>query len=86
MKFNEDARVKIPAILHLMKLGYGFFSLKDAEWDTETNIFRDIFYDSISRINQGNTDLDLHGLYNQISLDLENEDLGQAFFERLTGR
>lgn len=84
--FNEDARVKIPAILHLMRLGYNFISLKDSQWDTETNIFRDIFNESISRINQGNADLDLNGLYNQISLELENEDLGQAFFERLTSR
>jgi type I restriction enzyme R subunit len=29
MKFNEDSRVKIPTILHLMRLGYGYLSLKD---------------------------------------------------------
>lgn len=86
MKFNEDARVKIPAILHLIRLGYQYISLKDSQWDTETNIFRDLFNQSISRINQGNAELDLNGLYNQISLELENEDLGQAFFERLTSR
>lgn len=84
--FNEDARVKIPAILHLMRLGYSFISLKDSNWDPETNIFLDIFNESISRINQGNSELDLNALYNQVSLDLENEDLGQAFFERLTSR
>ena len=27
-KFNEDSRVKIPAILHLMRLGYKYLSLK----------------------------------------------------------
>lgn len=86
MKFNEDARVKIPAILHLIKLGYQYISLKDSQWDTETNIFRDLFNQSISRINQGNAELDLNALYNQVSLELENEDLGQAFFERLTSR
>ncbi|MEC7753229.1 type I restriction endonuclease [Roseivirga sp. UBA1976] len=86
MKFNEDTRVKIPAILHLMRLGYQYISLKDSLWDTETNIFRDIFNESITKINKGNAELDLNGLYNQISLELENEDLGQAFFERLTSR
>ncbi|MBO6494818.1 MAG: type I restriction endonuclease subunit R [Roseivirga sp.] len=86
MTFNEDARVKIPAILHLIRLGYQYISLKDSQWDTETNIFRDIFNESISRINQGNAELDLNALYNQVSLELENEDLGQAFFERLTSR
>ncbi|GHV41110.1 hypothetical protein AGMMS49546_16310 [Spirochaetia bacterium] len=28
--FNEDTRVKIPAILTLTRLGYGYLSLKDA--------------------------------------------------------
>jgi hypothetical protein len=39
MKFNEDARVKIPSILHLMQLGYTYLSLKDTHWDPSTNIF-----------------------------------------------
>jgi hypothetical protein len=39
MKFNEDARVKIPSILHLMQLGYTYLSLKDTYWDPSTNIF-----------------------------------------------
>lgn len=33
MKFNEDSRVKIPAILHLTRLGYSYLSLKELEWD-----------------------------------------------------
>jgi len=32
MKFNEDTRVKIPTILHLMRLGYSYLSLKDQRW------------------------------------------------------
>ncbi len=86
MKFNEDTRVKIPAILHLMRLGYQYLSLKDASCDSSTNIFRDIFNDSIKRINGHNAELDIEGLFNLISLDLENEDLGQAFYERLINR
>lgn len=43
MKFSEDTRVKIPTILHLMKLGYSYLSLKDQNWDLETNIFPEIF-------------------------------------------
>ena len=31
MKFNEDSRVKIPAILHLMRLGYEYVSLKKTQ-------------------------------------------------------
>jgi type I restriction enzyme R subunit len=43
MAFNEDTRVKIPAILHLVKLGYKYISLKENKWDIETNIFPEIF-------------------------------------------
>lgn len=43
MKFNEDTRVKIPTILHLMRLGYKYLSLKGQSWDLDTNIFPDIF-------------------------------------------
>lgn len=52
MKFNEDSRVKIPTILHLIKLGYDYLSLKNAAWDTNTNIFTDIFLKSILNINK----------------------------------
>ena len=51
MKFNEDSRVKIPTILHLIRLGYTYLSLKDTTWDTNTNIFTDIFLESVSKIN-----------------------------------
>jgi type I restriction enzyme R subunit len=32
MAFNEDSRVKIPALLHLTRLGYSYLPLKEAEW------------------------------------------------------
>ena len=41
-KHNEDSRVKIPAILHIMTLGYSFLSLKSQRWDESTNIFTDL--------------------------------------------
>ena len=47
MAFNEDTRVKIPAIITLTRLGYKYLSLKNAKWDNETNIFTDIFSQSI---------------------------------------
>jgi len=50
MKFNEDSRVKIPAILHLTRLGYAYLSLKDNKWDESTNIFTDVFRESIGMI------------------------------------
>lgn len=38
MKFTEDTRVKIPVLLHLIRLGYSYLSLKTQTWDKETNI------------------------------------------------
>lgn len=58
MTFNEDSRVKIPTILHLIRLGYDYLSLKDpsAIRDESTNIFTAIFHESIKRINPTLTD------------------------------
>jgi len=84
MKFNEDSRVKIPTILHLVRLGYEYLSLKNAKWDINTNIFTDIFLESILNINKVLEPEDAKRLLDEISLKLDNEDLGKAFFERLT--
>jgi type I restriction enzyme R subunit len=83
MAFNENTRVKIPAILHLCRLGYKYISLKDAKWDIETNIFVDIFKESIKRINIDIDDEDIKRLYDKISLSLDNEDLGKQFYEMM---
>ncbi len=86
MKFNEDSRVKIPAIIHLTRLGYDYISLKNNNWDPSTNIFTDIFKSSIGRINPELSNLDLDRLIDKISLTLENEDLGKAFYDMLTSK
>jgi len=84
MKFNEDSRVKIPSILHLTRLGYTYISLKNATWNEDTNIFTDIFLKSITEINAGLTKDDANRLLDDVTLMLDNEDLGKAFYERLT--
>ena len=86
MKFNEDSRVKIPAILHLVRLGYDYLSLKDASWDESTNILPDIFKDSVGRINPELSESEISRYLDEISLTLENEDLGKAFYEKLIAR
>lgn len=83
MTHNEDTRVKIPAILHLSRLGYEYVSLKTAKWDAKTNIFPEIFYASLNKINDGVEQEDLERLYDKIALTLDNEDLGKAFYEML---
>lgn len=82
-KFNEDSRIKIPAILHLIRLGYEYISLKNANWDQENNIFTEIFKNSVSSINVGIKKKDTERLLEDVKLSLENEDLGQAFHQLL---
>jgi len=83
MAFNEDTRVKIPAILHLCRLGYKYVSLSKAKWDFNTNIFTDIFEESIQRINPDLEQGDVKRLLEDVSLVLDNEDLGEAFYNML---
>ena len=83
MAFNEDSRVKIPTILHLMRLGYNYLSLSNQIWDESTNIFTAIFKSAIQRLNPELTSLDIERIYNELALTLENEDLGKAFYEKL---
>lgn len=86
MKFTEDTRVKIPCILHLIKLGYQYLSLKNSRWDEENNIFPDLFHAAITKINPGIDGDDIERLLANVKLLLDNEDLGKAFYERLTER
>ncbi|WP_412470257.1 MULTISPECIES: type I restriction endonuclease subunit R [unclassified Halobacteriovorax] len=86
MKFNEDSRVKIPTLLHLIRLGYDYISLSKSKWDEDTNIFTDIFYNKIKELNPELSDEDVSRLYSELSLSLENEDLGKVFYEKLTSK
>jgi len=82
MAFNENTRVKIPAILHLTQLGYEYVSLKTANPDPDTNIFTDIFENSIRYINP-DIDIEPSSLLTEIKGLLDYEDLGRAFYKRL---
>lgn len=86
MVFSEDSRVKIPCILHLVRLGYRYLSLKDAVWDEETNIFPALFNEAITRINPEISEEEASRLLADVTLLLDNEDLGKAFYDRITGR
>ena len=56
--FSENSRVKIPAIVHMTRLGYDYLSLRDpninSQIDRDTNIFQKIFIDSLVKINSTN--------------------------------
>ena len=81
----EDSRVKIPALIHFTRLGYTYISLKDKahkrEYDGDTNIFFELFRDSLNRINKTNlSDMDTKKIIEEIKIKLDNDDLGKSFF------
>jgi type I restriction enzyme R subunit len=84
MTFNENTRVKLPAILHLYRLGYDYISLSNAKRDESTNIFTDIFKESLLRINPEIDENEIKRTLENIYLVLENEDLGKEFYNMLT--
>ena len=93
--FSENSRVKIPAIIQLTRLGYDYLSLRDpsvhSQIDPDTNIFRDVFTNSLVKINSTNTpphNVDLvsqiQRLYDDLkSTELDSEDLGESFYDAL---
>ena len=84
MKFNEDSRVKIPAILHLTRLGYTYLSLKGLSWDESSNIVPSLFRKSVSALNPSAAPVDIENALGQLNLLLDNEDLGKQFYEKIT--
>ena len=86
MKHNENSRVKIPALVHLTRLGYEYLSLKEYDGDIheDTNIFRSLFCASIERINGKKlSDHDVDTLLTELTVKLSNDDLGRAFYNIL---
>jgi len=83
MTFNEDSRVKIPAVLHLMRLGFSYLSLKDAVRNDDTNIFTNVFRKSVASINDNLEGHEIDRLMQDINISLDNDDLGRAFHKLL---
>ena len=80
--FNENSRVKIPAIVHLTRLNYKYVSLKAAEQkiDEETNIYKESFRIALNRINGINlTDKDADSIISDLKNLLDAADLGRNF-------
>ena len=86
VEFSENTRVKIPALVHATRLGYKYLSLKDYknEIDEETNIFKNVFKESINKINNLElSDDNITKLINELSFSLANDDLGRQFYKYL---
>jgi type I restriction enzyme R subunit len=92
MAFNENTRVQIPALIHLTRLGYKYFSLKDDSFsfDKDTNIIKSIFKEQFFRLNEldEKSDKDIaifEREFKNIQIELGEDNLGRNFYKRLVG-
>ena len=86
MIHNENSRVKIPALVHLTRLGYRDIKQKDCSgaYCPKTNIFKGILRDSINRLNgTALTEADVDSLVEELAIKLNTDDLGRAFYKIL---
>lgn len=81
--FNEDTRVKIPALIHLTRLGYTYRSLHSLQLDSDTNIDTETFAKKLREFNKGITDSEIGLFVGKIRMMLNNEDLGREFYEKI---
>ncbi|MBR6012593.1 MAG: hypothetical protein IK062_02260 [Selenomonadaceae bacterium] len=84
--FNENSRVKIPAIVHLTRLNYKYVSFKNVEnyIDVETNIYKKTFEFALRKINAVElSDSDIENFIREIKNILVAEDLGRKFYDKL---
>ena len=82
--FNEDTRVKIPATIQFMRLGYEYQSLKNIELHNETRIAVDRFHSAINRINGKDFSREeIISVIEDIHAIIKNNDLGKAFYQWL---
>lgn len=84
MVFNEDTRVKIPATIQFLRIGYNYQSMKDATIDFDTKIFIERFKKSIEKINRKTfTNSQIKSILIDIHNCIRNNDLGKEFYNWL---
>ena len=86
LKFNEDTRVKIPATIQFLRIGYNYQSLKDDKLDIDfnTKIFINRFKPAIEKINNKKLSYDeIKQSLDEINNLIKNNDLGKEFYYRL---
>ncbi len=85
--FNEFTRVQIPSLLHLTKLGYQYIGKPELNpvqvHDEATNIIVPIFEKQFRKLNP-NSAIDVTNLLADIRNELDFDDLGKQFYQRLT--
>lgn len=82
--FNEDTRVKFPATVHFLRLGYEYQPISEGEIDFETKIFKNQFKPAVSRINDKEySDEEIEAILAEINTTIKNNDLGKTFYNWL---
>lgn len=86
--FNEATRVQMPALVHLTRLGYTYYRKISEEmagtvYDRDTNIIIDVFKKKFEQLNPKRSE-DALQVLKEIRQELNNDDLGRAFYARLT--
>lgn len=86
--FNEATRVQMPALVHLLRLGYQYYGkinedMAGKEYDPDTNILINVFLSQFEKLNPSRKGEALSVLH-EIRQELDNDDLGRAFYNRLT--
>ncbi len=85
LHFNEDTRVKFPATIQFLRLGYEYQSLKGATIDFNTKIFVARFKYAVEKINgREYSDKEISSLIEEIHSLIKYNDLGKEFYKRLT--
>lgn len=79
--FNEDMRVKIPATIQFLRLGYEYQSLREADVDFNTKIFINRFKPALERINDREFSFDeIKEILFEINSVIKNNDMGKEFY------
>lgn len=93
--YNEKTRVQIPAMVHLLRLGYTFYGkisrVKKSEsgemvatiYDEDTNILLKVFDEQFKKLNP-ECEVDYKEALKEIKKVLDNDDLGKSFYKMLT--
>lgn len=82
--FNEDTRVKIPATIQFLRIGYNYQSLNNADVDFETKIFVNRFKPALEKINgRSFSDSEIKDILMEINSVIKNNDLGKEFYNWL---
>ncbi len=84
----ENSRVQLPAVLHLVRLGYTYIpriTLKQAGtfFDPKTNILAEIFKKQFLKLNPQADERKAEQVLHDITNELDSDDLGEKFYHRL---